>query len=61
MQNASDSSHATIANTTLVKEYFHEFESEHKENKNADAQNYGPSTVKESMAPLPSEKKDWTS
>ena len=50
LQSVSDFLHATIANTTLINEYFHESEFEHKENKKMDAPHYRHFIMKESIA-----------
>lgn len=50
LQSVSDFLYTTIANTTLINEYLHEFEFEHKENKKMDAQRGGQFIMKESIS-----------
>lgn len=60
LQNDSQFVYATIANTMLISEYFQNHEFKHKENKKIDAQHCGYSIMKDSVAPVLSERKDLT-
>lgn len=51
LQNVSEFLRAATANTSLISEYLHEFDFEHKENKKMDAQHSGYLIMKESIAP----------
>ena len=50
LQNVPQFLHAAAANMTLISEYLHEFDFEHKENKKMDAQHSGYLIMKESIA-----------